>query len=186
MKKCWHWQDTHTVFTSLLHTRSHQNVIFVTQTALRAPFPKFPFTIFSEVRSRYARQSLASCQRRCRAARFSATLHNIGVDENFSTAEIHGSLFPSRFSHFSGDIDISDGLTLWYSVPVWWQVPWFYSVTYLLVFTLLSIHVQTSGGRQESSCQTVGDPAPAPAPATTQSDKGAGLKVDTRWIFMCM
>ena len=50
----------------------------------------------------------------------------------------------------------------------------------MYLYLLYHLHiVQTSGGRQESSCQTVGDPAPA----TTQSDKGAGLKVDK---YSCM
>ena len=49
-------------------------VILVFQTALRAPSRKFPFKNFRDIKSRYARQLLTSCQRRCRAARFSATL----------------------------------------------------------------------------------------------------------------
>ena len=57
----------------------------------------------------------------------------------------------------------------------------FFDYLCLYLLYIISTHVQTSGGRQESSCQTVGDPAPAPA--TTQSDKGAGLKVDK---YSCM
>ena len=48
--------------------------ILVTQTTLRGLFLKFPLNFVWDIRSRYARQPLASCQRRCRAARFSATL----------------------------------------------------------------------------------------------------------------